>query len=49
MRLKKISHTDLFLTMYLRPKAYAEVIIRGRLPMVKALYCLLRDGVESVL
>lgn len=43
MRLKEMSHTDLFLTMYLRPKVYAEVIIRGRLPMVRALCCLLRD------
>lgn len=39
-----MSHTDLFLTLYLRPKVYAEVIIRGRLPVVRALCCLLRDG-----
>lgn len=44
MRLKEMSHTDLFLTMYLRPKVYAEVIIRGKLPVVRALCCLLRDG-----
>lgn len=44
MRLKEMSHTDLFLTMYLRPKVCAEVITRGRLPVVGALSCLLRDG-----
>lgn len=44
MRLKEMSHTDLFLTMYLRPKVCAEVITRGRLPVVGALCCVLRDG-----
>lgn len=44
MRLKEMSHTDLFLTMCLRPKVDAEVIIRGRVPMARALCCLLRDG-----
>lgn len=39
-----MSHTDLFLTMYLRPKVCAEVITRGRLPVVGALCCVLRDG-----
>jgi len=44
MRLKDMSHTDLFLTMCLRPKVYAEVIIRGGLPIMRALCCLLGDG-----
>lgn len=42
---KEASPADLFLTMYLRPKVYAEIIIGGRLPMVWHLDCLLRDGV----
>lgn len=44
MRLKEMSHNDLFLTMYLRPKVYAEAITRDRLPVVRAPCCLLRGG-----
>lgn len=39
-----MSHTDLFLTMYLRPKVCAEVITRGWLPVVGAPSCLPGDG-----